>query len=116
MSPSTYSVIYSEKICPLFGQILITCLKCSRASFSPSCYSEKVRWDEVARKRAQTCISCTNGDRKMKIKIKRNFDVRYSFMKLFPRNLQILAPLDQKDSNLYIMYKILKSGTITTLI
>ena len=32
------------KICPLFGKILITCLKCSRASFSPSSYSEKMRW------------------------------------------------------------------------
>ena len=29
------------KICPLFGQILITC---SRASFSLSSYSEKMRW------------------------------------------------------------------------
>ena len=44
MSPSTYSVICYEKICPLFGQILITCLKCSRASFLPSSYSEKMRW------------------------------------------------------------------------
>ena len=37
------------KICPLFGQILITCLKCS--SFSPSFYvscSEKMLWDKVA--------------------------------------------------------------------
>ena len=42
--PSTYSVIYSEKICPLCGKILITFLKCSRASFSPSSYSEKIRW------------------------------------------------------------------------
>ena len=32
------------KICPLFGQILIACLKCSRASFSLSSYSEKMRW------------------------------------------------------------------------
>ena len=32
------------KICPLFGQILITCLKCSRASFSLSSYSEKMHW------------------------------------------------------------------------
>ena len=36
------------KICPLFRQILITCLKCSRASFSPFSYSKKMRWDEVA--------------------------------------------------------------------
>ena len=32
------------KICPLFGQILIACLKCLRASFSPSSYSKKMRW------------------------------------------------------------------------
>ena len=32
------------RICPLFEQILVTCLKCSRASFSPSSYSEKMRW------------------------------------------------------------------------
>ena len=34
------------KICPLFGQILITCLKCSRASSSLFSYSEKLRWDQ----------------------------------------------------------------------
>ena len=34
------------KICPLFGQVLITCLKYSRASFSPSSYSEKIRWGQ----------------------------------------------------------------------
>ena len=35
------------KICPLFGQILITCLKCSRASFLPFSYSEKMSWGGV---------------------------------------------------------------------
>ena len=35
------------KICPLFGHILLTCLKCSRSSFFPPSYSEKMRWDEV---------------------------------------------------------------------
>ena len=44
VSPYSYSVIYSEKICPLFWQILITGLKCSRVSFSPSSYNEKMRW------------------------------------------------------------------------
>ena len=34
------------KICPLFGQILITSLKCSRVSFSPCSYSEKMRWEQ----------------------------------------------------------------------
>ena len=32
------------KICPLFGQILITCLKCSKVSFLPSSYIEMMRW------------------------------------------------------------------------
>ena len=32
------------KIWPLFGQILITCLKCSRASSSISSCSEKMHW------------------------------------------------------------------------
>ena len=53
----------------------------------------------------------------MKIKSKRNFEVRHS-LKLFSRNLKILASccdvimskLGQKDSNLYIMYKILKTS------
>ena len=34
------------KICPLSGKILITCLKCSRASFLPSSYSENMRWEQ----------------------------------------------------------------------
>ena len=33
------------KICPLFGQILVKCLKCSRTSFSPSSYSKKMSWE-----------------------------------------------------------------------
>ena len=32
------------KICPLFGQILITCLNCFTTSFSLSRYTEKMRW------------------------------------------------------------------------
>ena len=67
---------------------------------------------KLAPKRTQTRISGINGDKKMKIKSKRNFEVRYSFMKLFSRNLKILAPccdviiskLDQKDSDLYNKY------------
>ena len=35
--------IWLWKIFSLFGQILITCLKCSRTSFLPSSYSEKMR-------------------------------------------------------------------------
>ena len=57
-------------------------------------------------KRTQTCISCTNGDRKMTIKSKRRFQVKYLFMKLFSRNLEIQVPycdfviskLGQRDS------------------
>ena len=45
----------------------------------------------LARKRVLTGISCTNGDRKIKIKSKRNIEVRYSFMKLFFGNLKILV-------------------------
>ena len=46
---------------------------------------------KLAQKRAQTRILCTNGVRKMKIKSKRNFEVRYSFMKLFSQNIEILV-------------------------
>ena len=62
---------------------------------------------KLARKRNQTRISCTNGDRGMKIKSKMYFEVGYSFMKLFSWNREILAPccdvfiskLGEKDSN-----------------
>ena len=42
----TAHVFYSLflRICPLFGQTLITCVKCSRASFSHSSCSEKMHW------------------------------------------------------------------------
>ena len=64
----------------------------------------------MARKWMQTCIPCPNGDRKMKVKSKNNFVVRYSLMELFFQNLEILVPccdaivsiLCQKDSNSYI--------------
>ena len=42
-------------------------------------------------KRIQTGILCTNGDRKIKTKSKRNFEVRFLFMKLFSGNLKILV-------------------------
>ena len=62
---------------------------------------------KLAWKRTKTCISCTNGDRKMELKSKRNFEVRYTFMELFSQNLEFLAPcchviiskLGQKHSN-----------------
>ena len=38
---------------------------------------------KLARKSAQTRISCTNGNRKIKTKSKRNFEVRHLFMNLF---------------------------------
>ena len=41
---------------------------------------------KLAQKREQTQISFTNGHRKSKVK----WTLRYSFMKLFPRNLEIL--------------------------
>ena len=61
----------------------------------------------LAWKRAQTCVSCTKGVRKMKIKAKRDFELKYLFMKLLSQNFEILAAcldvitaeLWQKDSN-----------------
>ena len=41
VSLSTYSIIYSENMLS-FGQTLIMSLKCSRASFLPSSYSENM--------------------------------------------------------------------------
>ena len=38
------------KICSLFGQIFITCLKCSKCSFWPSPYSKKMCWVWVCSK------------------------------------------------------------------
>ena len=57
-------------------------------------------------------------------KVKRTFEVSYSFMKLFSWSLHVLAPccdvviskLGQKDSNFYMMYIILKPGTVITLV
>ena len=43
VSLSTYSVIYSENMLST-GQTLIMGLKCSRVSFLPSSYSEKMCW------------------------------------------------------------------------
>ena len=40
---SIYSVIYSKKYALYLGKFSVTCLKCSRASFSPSFYSKKMR-------------------------------------------------------------------------
>ena len=42
----------------------------------------------LALKRAQTRVSCTKGVRKMKIKSKRDFELKYSFMKLFLKILK----------------------------
>ena len=44
---------------------------------------------KLAQKRDQTLVLGTNGDRNFKIQSKRNFEVRYSFMKTFSRNLEI---------------------------
>ena len=37
------------KICTLFGQILITCLECSRTSFLLCTYSDKMCWGRCCR-------------------------------------------------------------------
>ena len=47
---------------------------------------------KLARKSAQTHISCANGHRKIKINSKGNFEVRHLFVKLFSRNLETLSP------------------------
>ena len=48
---------------------------------------------QLPRKRAQICISCVNDDRKINgDKSKKNFEMRHSFIKLFPRSFEILVP------------------------
>ena len=47
---------------------------------------------ELASKRAQTHTWYTNGDRKMKIKSKKNYEVTYLFIELSFQNLEVLAP------------------------
>ena len=56
-------------------------------------------------------ISCTNGDRKMKIKSKRYFQADYSFMKPFSQNFEVLTQRGgvikiglEKEPNSYLMY------------
>ena len=56
---------------------------------------------KLARKRAQTCVSCPNGDRRIKIKSKRNFEVRFLFMKLFSRNHEIRVPCCEFTSEMH---------------
>ena len=57
---------------------------------------------KLAWKRAPACISCTIGDGKMKIKSKGNFGVRYLFMKLFSKNLEIIATFVMSSSQNWI--------------
>ena len=42
-------------------------------------------------KKVQTGISCTNVDRKMKIKRKKYFEVNYYFMKLLSQNFEVFT-------------------------
>ena len=44
--------------------------------------------------KVQIGISCTNVDRKMKIKSKRYFKMNYSFRKLFSQNVEVLTQRD----------------------
>ena len=63
-------------------------------------------------KRAQTCISCTSGDYKIKVNSKGKFEVKYSFLKPLSQNFKVLAPLGdvanpkmgKKGRNWYFMY------------
>ena len=86
-----------------------------------------LRQSNISSKRDPTHISCGNADRKTKSKLKRNFEVRYLFMKLCSQNREILVPcFDAIISKLGQMtqiiiscttgVKILKSGTIITLV
>ena len=43
-------------------------------------------------KKAQTCISCTNRDREMKVKSTEKFEVQYSFLKPLSQNFEVLTP------------------------
>ena len=63
------------KIFRLFGQILITCLKCSRASSSPSYYSEKMRWGRGIEINAHNEV-------KLKIKNYWKFDGKWYYFEL----------------------------------
>ena len=56
----------------------------------------------LAQKIVQNRISYTNGHRKIKINSKRNFEVRYSIMELFSRNLEILAPCLMSSSQNWV--------------
>ena len=62
-------------------------------------------------KKVHVGISCTNGDRKMKIKSKRYFQANYSFMKPFSQNFEVLTQRGgvikiglEKEPNSYLMY------------
>ena len=72
-------------------QVNYSFMKPSSQSFEVLTQRGDVINPKLARERVQTTISCTNGDRRIKIKSKRNFEVRYLFMQLFSGNLKILA-------------------------
>ena len=48
VSPSAYSVIYPEKMCPLFEQILIMCLSASGSRFCFPLIAKRCAGDKVA--------------------------------------------------------------------
>ena len=60
------------------------------------CSFDSIWWrhqPKIGSKKGPNSFSFTNGKRKIKVKSKRNFEVRYSFMRLFSRDLEI--PLSQ---------------------
>ena len=58
-------------------------------------------------------MSCTNGDRKMKVNVKEKFEVKYSFSKPLSQNIEVLTPredvinskMSQKGPSWYFMYQ-----------
>ena len=67
--------------------------------------------DIIGSKRVQTCISCTNGDRKMKVNTRGKFEVKYLFSKPLSQNCEVLTPrsdvinpkMGQKGPDLYFI-------------
>ena len=58
----------------------------SEITFSKNCsfnYCGDIINPKLARKKAQTRISCTNKDKEMKVNSKGKFEVKYLFTKLF---------------------------------
>ena len=67
------------KICALFGKILITCLKCSRVSFSLSTYNDKMHWGQGW---TNSKVLVSNLPIAFKKFLPKNTQIRYSWSKI----------------------------------